>query len=107
MVPIPAGSLGLQCIAEAVGAPWTLGYSSPEVMAHGHCQDPANPLGPHKADIHAVAVMTLLWLNPGANMPFGPTREQLANMGSPEGVAKAKKTVMRNFQAWVSLSTLS
>ena len=84
------------------GAPYTLGYASPEVTAHGHCPDPSNLLGHHKDDVHAVGVMCLVWLSPVGNMPFGPSKAQLGKMDTPEGVNQAKRNVMRTFQAWVS-----
>ncbi|KAL3151514.1 hypothetical protein ABBQ38_012513 [Trebouxia sp. C0009 RCD-2024] len=86
---------------EAVeGAPYTLGYPSPEVTAMGHSQQPSGPLDLHKGDVWAVGVMGLLWLSKGLEMPFGPTRHQAETLASPEGLAKARKGVIEQHDAW-------
>ena len=88
------------------GAPNTLGYPSPEVTALGHSQQPSSPLDLHKDDVWAVGVMGLLWLSKRQNMPFGPTRQQAKRLASPQGLAEAKKSVLAQHDAWVSLSSL-
>ena len=89
------------------GAPNTLGYPSPEVTALGHGQQPSSPLDLdlHKDDVWAVGVMGLLWLSKKQNMPFGPTRQQAKRLASPQGLAEAKKSLLAQHDAWVSLSS--
>ena len=84
------------------GAPNTLGYPSPEVTALGHTQQPSAPLYMHQDDVWAVAVMGLLWLSKGQDMPFGPTRQQAKRLTNPQGLADAKKWVLAQHDAWVS-----
>ena len=92
--------------AEAVeGAPSTLGYSSPEVTALRHSQQPSGPLDMHKDDVWAVGVMGLLWLSKGQDMPFGPTRHQAKMLANPQFLAEAKERVRGRHLAWVSPST--
>ena len=84
------------------GAPATLGYSSPEVTALGHRQQPSRPLDLHKDDVWAVGVMGLLWLSKGQDMPFGPTKGQAQTLANPQCLAEARKGVIAQQQAWVS-----
>ena len=87
------------------GAPNTLGYPSPEVTALGHSQQPSSPLDLHKDDLWAVGVMGLLWLSKRQTMPFGPTRQQAKRLATPHGLAEAKKSVLTQHDAWVSLTS--
>ncbi len=102
---LSVGCLASLCLlAEGIeGCPTSLGFLSPEATAPGHPQCPSDPLGRHKNDVYAVGVMGLFFLSTKAEMPFGPTEEQMERVQrDPTALQEVKEKVMSNHKAWVS-----
>ena len=87
--------------------PYTLGLAPPEMLA---CADnQRHPMGSEKADVYAVGVMGLMWLEGKHELPFGPSRQQAQEVKATKdadqlrtSVQAARHSVIQSQHQWVS-----